>query len=104
VLPDACPVACQQLAPGSTLLASVARAPVPLPWLSIWTENDQTVVPPDSARLDGAANLAVQELCPNVHIEHGELPSNPVVTAIVLGALSTGPLDRPERANCVTNS
>jgi len=53
VVPDACPVACQQLAPGSALLASI-REPVGVPWLSIWTENDQTVVPPDSARLDGA--------------------------------------------------
>lgn len=38
VLPDACPVACQELAPGSALLNSFARDPVSVPWLSLWTE------------------------------------------------------------------
>jgi triacylglycerol lipase len=92
VVPDACPVACQQLAAGSALLTSVGSAPVPLPWLSIWTENDRTVVPPDSARLDGAVNVVMQTACPGVHIEHGELPTNPDVTRIVLRALQTAPL------------
>jgi triacylglycerol lipase len=92
VVPDACPVACQQLAAGSALLTSVASAPVPLPWLSIWTENDQTVVPPDSARLDGAVNVVMQTACPGVHIEHGALPTDPNVTRIVLRALGAAPL------------
>lgn len=92
VVPDACPVACQQLAPGSALLAGVAEAPVPLPWLSIWTDDDQTVVPPDSARLEGATNVRVQDVCPNVHIEHSELPTHPAVVGIVLRALGTEPL------------
>jgi triacylglycerol lipase len=88
VVPDACPVACQQLAPGSALLASVERAPVPVPWLSIWTENDQTVVPPDSARLEGAENVVLQQVCPGVHIEHGDLPTSDLVTQIVRNALA----------------
>ncbi|HEV2784153.1 MAG TPA: alpha/beta fold hydrolase [Actinophytocola sp.] len=94
VAPDACPVACQQMIPGSALLASVAQEPVRLPWLSVWTENDQTVTPPDSARLDGAENLALQEVCPGVHIEHGELPTHPLVVAIVLRSLGPDPLTR----------
>jgi triacylglycerol esterase/lipase EstA (alpha/beta hydrolase family) len=97
VLPDACPVACQQLAPGSALLNSFARDPVPVPWLSLWTENDQTVQPPDSARLDGAINVALQALCPGVHIEHSELPTSPLTTALVLDALSQHPLSGPAR-------
>jgi hypothetical protein len=42
--PGACPVACQQLAPGSALLRELGGEPLParLPWLSIWTEDDQT--------------------------------------------------------------
>jgi triacylglycerol lipase len=91
-LPDACPIACQQLVPGSVLLNSVAHDPVPLPWLSVWTQNDQTVVPPDSARLDGANNVALQQLCPTVHIEHGDLPTHPLVAQLVLAALGTTPM------------
>lgn len=95
VLPDACPTACQQLAPGSAVLNSFAREPVSVPWLSLWTENDQTVQPPDSARLDGAINVSVQELCPTVHIEHADLPTHPLTTALVLDALAQDRLTPP---------
>jgi triacylglycerol lipase len=92
VVPDACPIACQQLAPGSTLLKDVADKPVPLPWLSIWTENDETVVPPDSARLTGAVNAPLQGICRNVQVGHSELPSHPMVFAMVNRALRAEPL------------
>ncbi|MPZ81052.1 MAG: lipase [Actinophytocola sp.] len=57
VAPGACPVACQQLSPGSALLTELDGQPVTLPWLSVWTENDRTVIPPDSARLADAVNM-----------------------------------------------
>jgi triacylglycerol esterase/lipase EstA (alpha/beta hydrolase family) len=97
--PDACPAACRQLAPGSALLNDIDDTALPdgLPWLSIWTENDETVQPPDSARLDGAVNVPVQGLCPQVQVSHSELPTNPVVTALVLAALGTAPLAAPSR-------
>ncbi|RSM48936.1 lipase [Actinoplanes sp. ATCC 53533] len=96
--PDACPTACRQLAPGSAVLNDLAGDPLPpgLPWLSIWTENDQTVQPPESARLDGAVNVPVQSLCPGAVISHGELPTDPVVTALVLRALGPAPLAAPD--------
>jgi hypothetical protein len=64
--PDACPAACRELAPGSADLAELATAKVgtALPWLSIWTTDDEVVTPPDSARLDGAVNVPVQSVCP----------------------------------------
>jgi triacylglycerol esterase/lipase EstA (alpha/beta hydrolase family) len=94
--PDACPVACRQLAPGSDLLASIDD-PLPdgLPWLSVWTEDDETVQPPDSAELAGAVNVPVQRVCPGARVSHGELPTDPLVTAMVLTALSTAPLAAP---------
>jgi triacylglycerol esterase/lipase EstA (alpha/beta hydrolase family) len=97
--PDACPQACRQLAPGSDLLSGLADKDLPegLPWLSIWTENDETVQPPDSARLDGAVNVALQGLCPGAQVSHGALPTDPLVTALVLGAVGTGPLSAPAR-------
>jgi triacylglycerol lipase len=94
--PDACPQACRELAPGSDLLDSIAGSlPANLPWLSIWTENDETVQPPDSARLDGAVNLSLQSICPSAQVAHGDLPTDPAVTALVLTALGTGPLAKP---------
>jgi triacylglycerol lipase len=92
-LPGACPAACQQLAPGSTLLAQL-HSPVPVPpqWLSIWTEQDQTVVPPDSARLDGAENVDIQVACPGRTVGHGDLPTDDYVTGLVLDAIGTAPI------------
>jgi triacylglycerol lipase len=97
--PDACPQACRQLAPGSALLDELDRTPLPagLPWLSIWTENDETVRPPDSARLDGAVNVPLQSLCPQARVSHSGLPTDPAVTALVLQGLGTAPLSAPAR-------
>jgi hypothetical protein len=97
--PDACPAACRQLAPGSALLSELDDTPLPdgLPWLSIWTENDETVQPPDSARLDGAVNVPLQGLCPDARVSHGGLPTDPAVTALVLQGLGTAPLTEPDR-------
>ncbi|GAA4604513.1 triacylglycerol esterase/lipase EstA (alpha/beta hydrolase family) [Actinoplanes octamycinicus] len=94
--PGSCPAACRQLAPGSDLLRDLDE-PLPdgLPWLSIWTENDETVQPPDSARLDGAINLSLQQLCPAARVAHSQLPTDPDVTALVLAALSPAPLTTP---------
>ncbi|WP_239160136.1 esterase/lipase family protein [Virgisporangium ochraceum] len=89
----ACPAACRQLAPGSDVLDDVDEAPVP--WLSIWTENDETVQPPDSARFDGATNVSMQSICPGVTISHSQLPVDPQVTALVLKAIGTEPVTAP---------
>ncbi len=96
-VPDACPVACHQLAPGSAEVRELASARVgaQLPWLSIWTTADQTVTPPDSARLDGAVDVALQEVCGGAPVSHGQLPSDPAVVALVLRGLSAAPLTAP---------
>lgn len=93
-LPSACPPACQQLAPGSAVLAELARARVgtALPWLSIWTTDDRTVTPPESARLDGAVNVPLQSVCPGARVDHGSLPRDPAVAGLVLRAISADPL------------
>lgn len=100
--PDACPLACRQLAPGSALLAELDRPGVgsALPWLSLWTTDDQTVTPPESARLAGALDVPVQAVCAGARVSHGALPTDPVVTAIVLRAVSAQPLTAPGPADC----
>ncbi|MFZ5852212.1 MAG: lipase family alpha/beta hydrolase, partial [Actinomycetota bacterium] len=92
--PDACPRACQQLVPGSRLLTELNRAPEVPPgteWVSVWTTQDETVTPPESARLAGATNLPVQAVCPGAVVGHGALPTDPVVTELVLRALGLAP-------------
>jgi hypothetical protein len=95
-VPGACPAACQQLVPGSRLLAGLT-APVRTPplWMSVWTVQDQTVTPPDSARLEGAVDVPVQSICPSATLGHGDLPTNPIVTSLVLAALGPDPLAAP---------
>lgn len=97
-----CPLACQQLVPGSALLTGADRDPVPadLAWLSLWTANDETVTPPDSARLAGATNVELQAVCPDAVVAHGGLPTDPLVTGLVLRALSTAPLAAPTATDC----
>jgi triacylglycerol lipase len=99
LVPGACPVACQQLTPGSALLRSFENEPLPstLPWLSVWTENDETVTPPDSARLEGAVNVSLQQICTASRIGHGDLPTDPAVTGLVLRALGSASLSAPTR-------
>lgn len=97
---SACPPACRQLAPGSDLLDDLDEDPAPVPWLSLWTENDETVQPPDSARLDGATNVSMQSVCPGATISHSGLPTDPQVTALVLRAIGTDPITPP--SSCET--
>ncbi|WP_236791117.1 lipase [Amycolatopsis sp. GM8] len=97
----ACPLACQQLAPGSALLRQLPPIPPGLPWLSIWTDRDEVVTPPDSARLDGAVNVPLQQACPGNQAAHGDLPTDPEAQALVVRALGTAPLAAP--AECVSS-
>lgn len=101
--PGACPLACQQLAPGSELLDDLNdgdETPPGPQWLSVWTTQDEVVTPPESARLDGAVNVALQELCPGLQVTHGALPAGPVVRALVLQAVSAEPLAEPAPEVC----
>ncbi|MCW2584351.1 MAG: estB [Klenkia sp.] len=91
--PDQCPVGCQQLTTDSDLLRELNagdETPTGPTWVSIWTTVDQTVTPPDSAELDGALNLTVQSVCADSTVEHGQLPSDPLVQGIVLAELAGG--------------
>ncbi len=96
--PGACPLACQQLAPSSLLLAELNEGdetPAGPEWLSLWTDQDTVVTPPDSARLGGAIAVVVQQLCPGAVVNHGTLPRDPRVQAVVLQALSADTMQVP---------
>jgi triacylglycerol lipase len=91
--PGGCPVACQQLATDSTLLDRLNtgnETPIGPTFVSIWTADDRTVVPPDSARLAGALNMSVQSVCASAQVSHGDLPTDALVTHMVRVELSPG--------------
>jgi len=99
--PGACPVACQQLVPGSALLTQLQRSgQARPPWLSLWSTDDQTVQPPDSARLAGAVNVPLQSVCPGVDIQHSQLPTAPLVVGVVLRELAGDRVSAPAAGDC----
>jgi triacylglycerol esterase/lipase EstA (alpha/beta hydrolase family) len=90
--PDECPEACLQLQPDSDLLRSLNagdETPDGPLWVSLWTTDDQTVVPPASADLEGAVDFSLQSVCPGLTVSHGDLPESPVVAAAVVAELGT---------------
>jgi triacylglycerol lipase len=94
----ACPAACQQLVPGSALLDGLTDTPDGPTWLSVWTSGDEVVTPPSSARLDGARNVVLQDLCPGLAVSHEQLPDAPVVIGIVVQELGASSL--PAGSSC----
>ena len=103
VAPGPCPVGCQQMASNSDLLAALNRGdetPTGPTWVSIWTTQDETVTPPDSARLAGAVNLTVQSVCADAQVGHGDLPRDPLVQHMVVAELAAGPPARLGPPDC----
>jgi triacylglycerol lipase len=100
-LAGGCPVACEQLVPDSDLLrrlnAGDETPDGPL-WATVRSTGDQVVTPVDSAALDGAVNVLVQEVCPGATATHGELPSHPVTQAVLASVLGTDPPRQPSVA------
>jgi triacylglycerol lipase len=103
VLPGQCPEACRQLTTDSDLLARLNagdETPAGPTWVSVWTTADETVTPPDSARLAGAVELPVQSVCADSRVGHGQLPTDPLVQGIVLAELAAGPPVQLTAADC----
>jgi triacylglycerol lipase len=100
---QACPEACRQLDPDSDLLRRLNagdETPAGPRWVAVWTENDKTVVPPDSGSLDGAVDFSVQSVCPGLVVDHPDVPRTPAVIAIVESVLGPSAPAEPGRAVC----
>jgi len=100
---DACPEACQQLATDSEVLRrlnAIDETPAGPTLVSIWTTQDQTVTPPETARLDGAINVPVQSVCADAVVSHSDLASAPILQSMVLAQLGAGPPPMLTSADC----
>lgn len=101
-----CAPAAQQMRNGARFLAALNsgdETPGDVDYTSVFSATDELVQPPNSARLDGAVNILVQDLCPGRPVHHGGLLHDPAVFAVVLDALThPGPADpaRVDRATC----
>ncbi len=98
-----CPTACQQLVPGSDLLRRLNagdETPAGPLWATIRSTSDQVVTPVDSAALNGALNIVVQDVCPGSNAGHGDLPDSPVTRAAVTSVLSAAPPSVPTGVRC----
>jgi hypothetical protein len=96
-----CPAACRALVPGSDVLRGLPEAPSGPRWTSIWTADDETVVPPSSARLAGGLTIELQQICPNARVGHGDLPRDELTANLVKLALDGAPLEQaPRPADC----
>jgi triacylglycerol lipase len=101
--PSQCPTACRQLAPDSPLLRSLDsgdETPAGPQFVSIWTTEDQTVTPPDSASLIGAVDFSMQSVCRGIHLAHGDLPESTTVINAVKLELGSAPVVRLTSSDC----
>jgi triacylglycerol lipase len=99
----ACPEACRELATDSDLLRDLnsddetPRGPL---WTAIWTEDDKTVVPPESGVLDGATSYSVQSVCPGLVVGHPDVPRTPAVEEMVVVELGRAAPAVPDDTVC----
>ncbi len=90
----ACAEACRQLDPGSELLRGLNdgdETPAGPLWLSVWTQSDETVVPPDSAVLEGAVSYDLQDGCGAGAVSHGKVVRDERTVSLVQSFLETAP-------------
>ena len=102
-LAGGCPVACEQLVPDSDVLrrlnAGDETPDGPL-WATVRTTTDRVVTPVESAALDGALNVVVQDVCPGSTAGHPDLPRDPVVRATLTSVLGPAPPRSPSDVVC----
>jgi triacylglycerol lipase len=100
---DDCPPACQQLGPGSDVMLELNdgdETPDGTQWVTIWSDGDDAVLPPESARLDGALDITIQSVCPGLAIRHTDTPDDPAVVAMVSAVLAGDEAGVPENVDC----
>jgi len=69
-------------------------------WITVRSTTDRVVTPVESAALDGALNLVVQDSCRGATTSHGALPADPVTLAALDSTLGATPPAAPTDVTC----
>jgi len=85
-----CPIACQQMAPGSEFLDALPGASDEGRWLSAWSADDEVVRPADASALPGATNVEVMTDCGVGSLSHGAVVQSAATWDLVTTFLATG--------------
>ncbi|MFC7497572.1 MULTISPECIES: lipase family alpha/beta hydrolase [unclassified Nocardioides] len=103
VLGSACTGTCADLLAGSDLLDDLndREPPTGPDWVAVWSEDDGVVVPAESARLEGALDVRLQDVCPGVAAAHLDL-LGPPATAIVVAVLDGDAPAAPDDSSCAS--
>ncbi|HEV3000156.1 MAG TPA: hypothetical protein VGW75_05390 [Solirubrobacteraceae bacterium] len=100
-----CPVTSWQFRFGSALNGAFAAAPRPAgpSFTAVASAYDELVTPaPDAARLEGAANVVIQDLCPGRPVDHFAMVGDAAAYALALDALTHGGPADPARFDPAT--
>jgi triacylglycerol lipase len=100
-----CADTCADLVPGSgflTRLNAGDETPSGPRYVSVWTQRDQTVTPPDSAMLQGAVNVRVQDVCADAGFGHRGLVNDPLALGLVVRAVEGALPSAPGPGDCAT--
>ncbi|GGF37638.1 lipase [Marmoricola endophyticus] len=98
-----CPAGCEALATDSSLIRRLDagdETPDQQRWVTVRSDADRTVVPTDTAELEGALNLRIQTYCPDRSTDHGNLPRDPVSLAALDATIGKAAPSRPGRVDC----
>jgi hypothetical protein len=97
-----CTEACYQMRTTSKFMAALNagdETPGAVSYTSLYSQTDELVQPSITARLDGASNIAIQDVCPGRPVEHASMAADAAVYALVIDAFThAGPAD-PSRFN-----
>jgi triacylglycerol esterase/lipase EstA (alpha/beta hydrolase family) len=99
-----CVDTCADLATGSRFLARLNAGDETPPgpdYTSVWTQRDQVVTPPASARLRGAVNVRVQDVCADASFGHSGLVRDPLALGLVVRTVDGGLPATPRPADCL---
>ena len=101
-----CPPSAWQMSIGSKFTEAINRGdetPGAISYTSISSQFDELVQPIETAVIDGASNVLVQDLCPARPVHHGGFLHDAVVYALVIDALThdgAADLSRFDEAVC----